>query len=72
MISCGKTNIKNLNFWKRVRNGQIQSLISLYFVQEEFSDFTISPWIVVRLNELGFGTTFEVQEKTVPLSLDVR
>ena len=26
----------------------------------------------MRLNELGFGTAFEVQEKTLPLTLDGR
>lgn len=40
--------------------------------RKKFSDFAISPWIVTKLDELGFGTTFEVQEKTVPLSLDGR
>jgi len=40
--------------------------------RKTFSDFTISPWIVMRLNELGFGTAFEVQAKTLPLSLDGR
>jgi len=48
------------------------SHLYLSIVCRKFSDFTISPWIVMRLNELGFGTTFEVQEKTVPLSLDGR
>ena len=40
--------------------------------RKKFSDFPISPWIVKKLEKLGFTTAFDVQEKTLPLTLNGR
>ena len=37
-----------------------------------FSDFPLDPEVVARLDKLGFNKAFEVQDKTLSLTLDGR
>ena len=40
--------------------------------RKSFSEFTLDYDVVERLEKMGFSTTFEIQDKTLPLTLTGR
>lgn len=40
--------------------------------RKPFSEFSLDGEMVERLKKLGFATTFEIQEKTLPITLEGR
>ena len=40
--------------------------------RKPFSEFSLDDEVVMRLKKLGFATAFEIQDKTLPLTLEGR
>ena len=47
-------------------------ILTYFFSRKSFSEFALDDEIVCRLKKLGFATTFEIQDKTLPITLEGR
>ena len=47
-------------------------ILTCFFSRKPFSEFSLDDEVVGRLKKLGFTTSFEIQEKTLPLTLEGR
>jgi hypothetical protein len=44
----------------------------IFFSRKPFTEFALDGEIIDRLKKLGFATAFEIQDKTLPLTLEGR
>ena len=47
-------------------------ILTCFFSRKPFSEFALNDEVVCRLKKLGFATAFEIQDKTLPLTLEGR
>ena len=53
-------------------SGDHYAILTWFFSRKPFSEFSLDDEVVGRLKKLGFTTSFEIQDKTLPLTLEGR